>query len=75
MALRSVHIDNMTAGGKITLINGTLASTIRLIKVNRGDDKQALTPTVTIQPGQRCLSVVPAEGPVDVSFERTGHLP
>jgi hypothetical protein len=63
------HVDKMNAGERLTLISGTLATTIRSIKVVRGEEEQALTPAVTIQPGQRYLIAVPAAGPVNVALD------
>lgn len=61
---------NVKAGETLTLISGTLVTTIRSIKVVRGEEEQTLTPAVAIKPGQRYRIVVPAKGPVDASVDR-----
>lgn len=63
------HTDKMQPGESLTLIAGSLPTTIRTVVVGRGEEELKLTPNVEIRPGQQYQIVVPAEGPLQASIQ------
>jgi hypothetical protein len=62
------RIDDLAAGKSLKLISGTLDTTIRSVKVVRGEDEQELKPNVELLPGRQYQIVVTADGKIDASM-------